>query len=148
MEKVQGDEWLYRRVRNLPENFRDERDGQGRKLPSSQAFSDRSKKISVDRAHFCENNPRYTLLDQTDVVVELLTDEVRAIHDVPCHNGQDAYRAIDVVPDPIYEHSTLPDNPAHALICATPEFAAKDEKHFKKLKQYLARLARWAYFPQ
>jgi hypothetical protein len=45
-----------------------------------------------------------------------------------------------VSPDPIENHETLPDNPAHALVVTDQAF--DNDSQFKRLKRALARLSR------
>ena len=120
---------LYRRVPNVPINF--VTDGNGNKLGiSSAAFGDRSRRPSVDRAWLRSDEPRNSQLNETDCVVGLLTGDVRTKIDV-------SPRDVDVVPDPVQDHETIPDNPAHALIVTDKAFDT--EGQFKRLKRQLAK---------
>jgi len=110
-DRVLDDEILYRRVPDREENY--ERDnGSYNLLPA--AFLDRAKQPSVDRAILRGNDPTECRWEPTDLVVSMITVEVRRIDDIS--------RTVDVVPDPIKDHLQLPDNPAHALITADPQF--------------------------
>ena len=51
----------------------------------------------------------------------------------------DVVHRIDGVADPIKDDPVIPDNPAHALIVAAPEFAS--ESMFRKLRAALSILA-------
>ncbi len=103
---------------------------------SSQAFADRSKAPSVDRAKLCDLNPQWTQKDSKDAVVSLIAGEIRVIDDVVQRDSQGnelyAYQ-IDVCPKP------LDDNPAHAQIEPSPEY--KNNTPFRKVLERLAFLA-------
>jgi hypothetical protein len=136
-DHVADQEWLYRSVRQSEIIYEN-----GHPRPSSQAFADRTQQVSVDRALLIDNDPRRTQKSETDAVVSLLAAEVRGIHTLIRRDAQGnktGVYAIDVRPDP------LPDNPAHALIVADPEFASS--KHFRKLRESLARLAQIVPLP-
>ena len=120
---VGDDEILYRRV---PENR-----GLYVMLPdgsvqfSTQLFSDREKKASVDRARLCNSDPTYTQRDPSDGVVSVIAQQVRGITGLVQYDANQqpvqTFR-VDVVPDPIPPHNQegLPPNPAHALIQTDP----------------------------
>ncbi len=124
---VHDDEGLYRHVRNDPRNFKDE--GTHRRV-SQSAFGDRSRKPSVDRAWLKNYEPRNSQRDPTDCIVCLGAGEVRTQIDV-------SPRDVDVVPDPIENHDTLPDNLAHALVVTDRPF--DNDSQFKRLKKALAK---------
>ncbi len=139
VDRVADDEVLYRRVPALREYFKVE--GETTRI-SSQAFSDRQFRPSVDRAALLNDDPSRTQQDPTDAVVRLVAGEVRAIASVEQRNekGETTLRhVIDVEPVP------LPQNPAHAEIFAIPDFASKGV--FRKLQESLARLAPWEIPP-
>lgn len=118
---------MYRHVRNDPRNFA----GKGADWRvSTAAFGDRSRQPSVDRAWLRDYEPRNSQHDPTDCVVCLVAGDVRTVKDV-------APREVDVVPDPVQDHQTLPDNPAHALVVTDP--ALDNDSQFKRLKRALAK---------
>lgn len=127
---VDSEEGLYRHVRDDPRIVA----GEGAEWRVSQAaFGDRSRKPSVDRAWLKDYEPRRSQHDSTDCIVCLIAGEVRTITDI-------APREVDVVPDPIEGHSTLPDNPAHALVVTDTDF--DNNSQFKRLKKALAKRCR------
>ena len=109
---------------------------------SSTAFNDSTQKPSVDRAKLCGFNPAYTKKKPTDGVVSLTARSVRQIAGV-VQNNKDGkpilIHIVDVIPDQIKDHPSLPDNFAHALVAARPDFA--NDKVFNRLKESLARIA-------
>jgi hypothetical protein len=147
---VTDDEILYRRVpygRNL---YILQPDGTVRF--SSQAFSDRSFRPSVDRAKLCYHDPRRTQHEASDGVTSLVVHDVRSI-DTIVQNDKDGKPirtfGVDVEHVPILNHPELPDNPAHAEIHTVPE--CPDKKIFRKLCERLAQLASkrsWEIEPQ
>jgi hypothetical protein len=144
-ERVDDDEVLYRRVPHRPNHFRHEN---GRIRVTSQAFSDRRFRPSVDRATLCGNDPTSTQTDPTDAVASLITFQVRGIDTVEQRDerGEVVIRhAIDVEPNPIRNDPVLPDNPAHAEIYAIPEM--RNERTFRRLREALAMLAEWQIPP-
>lgn len=153
MSIVEDDEILYRSV-SLK---RDQcvHDGNGNWRLSSQAFTDSSLKPSVDRACLCKHDPRHAQKSPEDGIVSLLTLDVRNIKDFKQtvngkpkidENRQELMHAFDVIHDP---KTTHPENPAHALITASPGYASKSA--FKRLIERLARMAGgrgWEIIPQ
>jgi hypothetical protein len=106
---------------------------------SSQAFADRNREPSVDRAGLCDHNPSWTQKDEKNGVAKLLTLEVRQIpvsgqNPSPLHGGatQIQYH-IDVVPDP------LQDNIAHAVVRAIPPYQTKSV--FRRVCERLVLIA-------
>ena len=64
--------------------------------PTSQAFGDRNRKVSVDRAMLCDNNPLFTQKMETDSVLQVSAEDIRQIGTV---TDQDKTKyAIDVIP--------------------------------------------------
>jgi hypothetical protein len=122
-------EKVYRRV--LPGSYKNEPDGT-RRL-SSQAFSDRSMRPSVDRARLC--TPQFTQQDPTNGVVSVLVSQIRE-NEIWQYDSKQrpigAYRA-DVIPDP------LPENLAHCVIVLRPDQA--NDRIFRKLLERLAKVA-------
>lgn len=136
-DKVEDEEVLYRSVPNECFTI-----ANGALQLTSTAFNDPTQKPSVDRAKLCGANPVYTKKRPTDGVVSLTVLSVRQIADVVQNdkygNPKFAY-AVDAIPDPVKDDPVLPDNLAHALIVANPDFESKSV--FKKLKESLARIA-------
>jgi hypothetical protein len=133
---VDNDEILYRRISARRKLYKIRTDGTIE--ISSEAFSDRHLRVSVDRAKLCDNNPRYTLGNEPGVVVGLLTSDVRNL-DGLTRNDQKGNPLvqfkIDVEPVPLLE------NPAHAEIFAIPAFENDDKRGaFHRLCRRLVRL--------
>lgn len=143
---VDDDEILYRRIPAGRRLYKYKIDGTIE--ISSEAFSDRELRISVDRAKLCGNNPRYTLGDIAGGVIALVAQDIRGVDDLTRNDskGNPIQRfKIDVEPVP------LPNNTAHAEIFAFPAFADVDKKGaFHRLCRRLVRLAeaqQWAIMP-
>ncbi len=144
---VHDDEILYRRIpagRNLYKRKAD-----GTIEISSQAFTDREHRVSVDRAILCNNNPEHTLGNKPGGVVSLVAKEVRNVEGIVRNDPKGVVTQqfkIDVEPAP------LPDNSAHAEIYAIPAFTDTDNKGaFHRLCRRLARLAearQWEILPR
>jgi hypothetical protein len=134
---ITDDEILYRRIPH-DKSFLVVQDGKLR--VSSQAFSDRAFRPSVDRAKLRENDPRHSQLKPSDAVVSLVTRDVRSIDTIVkvSHDGQPQTFSIDVEHVPIFNDPLAPDNPAHAEIYTRPDC---DKNAFRKLKERLAQLA-------
>ena len=136
---VRDNEVLYRSVR---EQYGEEYsyDDKGTLKISSEAFRDRDRKPSVDRAELRGFNPSLSKLSDTDGVVSLMVVDVRAIGTVKT-KAQDAnavVHAVDVIYDP------TPENPAHSKIVVRPDFFGSKNKQrnvFKLLQLALAELA-------
>ena len=127
LSEVHDEENLYRRVPDEPHNFA----GEGAEFRvSSQAFADRGRKPSVDRAWLKGNQPRNARQNPSDCVVGLVAGEVRTKIDV-------SPRDVDVVPDPIKDHESEKDNLAHALIVTDKPW--DNDSQFKRLKRALAK---------
>lgn len=109
---------------------------------TSQAFTDRKRQPSVDRACLCNYEPSYTQRNDQDAVVSLITEKVRLIDEVvqndPKGNREFTYK-IDVIYRP------LDENVAHAQIEPSPEY--RNQKPFRKLLERLANLAKWEIPP-
>lgn len=136
-DNVGNEEILYRSVAKECFTLVD-----GKLKLASTAFNDSAKKPSVDRAKLCCFDPAHAKKKPAHGVVSLTALSVRQIADViqnDEHGQPKSAHEIDVTSDPIKNHLTLADNPAHALIIAHPDFA--NDKVFKKLKKSLARLA-------
>lgn len=134
-DSVQDDEGLYRRVLNNPQNFPSAKDGSGTIHLSSQIFSERTMRPSVDRAHLREHDPTKTQNDPSDGILLLFAHQVRSARTDRYKDGKlvekDGYQA-DVEPVP------LPGNPSHAEIYGRPGFDTKSAFH--KMIERLARL--------
>ena len=136
---VRDDEVLYRSVRGkYGEEY--SYDPIGKLKISSEAFRDREKEPSVDRAGLKEFNPSLSKRNDTDGVVSLVTADVRAIGTVKTkiQNADTTVHAVDVIYEP------TPENPAHSKIVVNPEFFGSKNKQrnvFKLLQLALAELA-------
>src|SRR5713226_8106906 len=114
---VRNDEILYRRISARRKLYKIRIDGTIE--ISSEAFSDRQLRVSVDRAKLCDNNPRYTLGNEPGIVVGLLTSDVRNVDDLTRNDpkGNPLFQfTIDVEPVPLLGNPV--GNPAHAEIYA------------------------------
>ncbi|MGI8554546.1 MAG: hypothetical protein ACR2PL_27710, partial [Dehalococcoidia bacterium] len=99
-DRVADEELLYHRVRE--QYFG--RDAENKPFVSTNAFNDKQKKPSVDRANLTGFDPQRTRWEVSDAVVSLLTGEVRAITSIIERTATGAPVApyvIDVKPDPI-----------------------------------------------
>lgn len=117
-------------------------DADGTVRITSQAFSDRRYRPSVDRAKLRNYSPRLCLLAESDGVVSVITHAVRTIDTVvqnDKHGKPMQIFEIDVEAVPIVNDSALPDNPAHAEIYMKPE--CSDKRVFRKLCERLAQFA-------
>ncbi len=138
-EVLQDDEVLYRSVRGELNNEYSY-DDTNKLIISSQAFGDRNKKPSVDRAKLRAYDPSLSKLSDTDGIISLMTGEVRAIGKVKTKNQNVdvIVHAVDVV------YAPTPENPAHSQITVNPEFFGSRNKQrnaFKLLQLALAELA-------
>jgi hypothetical protein len=133
VDVVAEDEVLYRRIPQSKDLYAKQANGTIK--VSSQAFSDRAYRPSVDRANLCDHNPRHTQLAPSDAVVSLVTHDVRSIDTIERNdqhgNPIQSFR-VDV------ESVPMPENRAHAEICTLPEC---DQKTFRRLREALALLA-------
>jgi hypothetical protein len=138
---VSDEEELYRSVRGTlrdEEYYYDEYDR--RLIITQNAFRDRDREPSVDRAKLKNFDPLQSKFSETDGIVTLVTKNVRGIGDVVTNTegGAKVEHAVDVKPDP------KDDNEAHSLIVVTPDFFGSNNKQknvFKLLRISLARLA-------
>jgi hypothetical protein len=134
VDRVDDDESLYRSVaRTL---WKQKYDGEF--YLSSQAFADRNRRPSVDRAKLCDHDPSYTQFRPSDYVCSLVAKDVRTIATVVKYDKKGSPQVrhnIDVEPVP------LPDNEAHAEIYALPEISGG--RLFERLLERLAYLAQW-----
>lgn len=143
-ERVQDDEELYRNVRGGADSGEYFYDTVGKLRIQPEAFRDRSKKPSVDRAKLLDFDPSRALLPKTNLekangIVSLMASDVRAITDVITKTEEEiVVHAIDVVPVP------TDDRPAHAEITVDPDYFGSRNKQrntFKDLQKALARRA-------
>lgn len=133
-DHVHNEETLYRSI--VPNLWKQKSDGEF--YLSSQAFADRNRRPSVDRARLCGHDPSYTQFRPSDYVRGFLAEDVRAISTVIRHDRKGVPQVrhnIDVEPVP------LSDNAAHAEIFAVPEISGG--RLFERLLEKLAYLARW-----
>lgn len=143
---IGDDELLYRCV--VPGGGRVEW-SDGEVKASTQAFFDRSYRISVDRAHLCGNNPAHTQVEPGDHVCRLRAGDVRRINTVQSFepDGKTVARNYDVrvEPDPVAEDHARNQkaNPAHAVIFAHPHPEVGLKSVFRRLREALAQLAVW-----
>jgi hypothetical protein len=141
VDYVSDEEKLYRSVRGAlreEEYYYDEHDSS--LIITQNAFRDRDKEPSVDRAKLKNFDPLQSKISESDGIVTLVTGDVRGIGDVVTNTegGAKVEHAIDVKPD------RKDDNEAHALIVVSPEFfgsKTKQKNVFKLLRISLARLA-------
>ena len=136
---MQDDEVLYRSIRG---KYGEEYayDNVGKLKISSEAFRDRERKPSVDRAELKEFNPSLSKRNDTDGIISLITADVRSIGTVKTkiQDADAVVHAVDVIYDP------TPENPAHSKIVVNPEFFGSKNKQrnvFKLLQLALAELA-------
>lgn len=143
---VGDEEVLYRNI-SIMHNHCSRDAVTGRWRLSSQAFSDRYCRPSVDRALLCDSNPFHTKKHLKDGVVSVVAAEVRAIKDVTQNDANGKViksHAVNVIPDAI-----IPDNLAHALIVATPDYS--NQRVFRRLLERLQKIAEcrgWMIEPQ
>ena len=101
---IRDDEVLYRSVRGkYGEEY--SYDNIGKLKISSEAFRDRDRKPSVDRAELRGFNPVLSKLNDTDGVISLMTANVRAIGTVKTKilNEDVVIHAVDVIYAPLQE---------------------------------------------
>ena len=147
-DSIRNDEELYRSVRGEldAEEYLIERE----KLRiRSNAFRDRNKKPSVDRAELKKSNPCCSKRNDTDGIVSLITANVRAIGTVvtKTQNEDVVVHTVDVIYDP--NPKSDPKNHAHSHIVVDPDFFdtdifdtnSKRERTFDRLRVALAKLA-------
>ncbi|MGI0479198.1 hypothetical protein ACN4EE_00250 [Geminocystis sp. CENA526] len=146
MDHVEDDEILYRRVPSQEKYYKIDSNDPNTIRVSSQAFTDRNQRPSVDRASLCNHKPQYSQQESTDGVVSLVTNQVRQIDSIIQNDqkGKEEFKyKIDVLPRP------LDENKAHAQIEPSPEY--RNQKPFRKLLERLAYLANergWEIKPQ
>jgi len=134
---VDDEELLYRRV--FPEHILL---SDGTHQIHSQAFTDRYRQPSVDRARLCGNDPTHTQQQPGFGVISVRAFQVRQIVLIQRDPAvqEVVVRPFDVKPDP------LPDNPAHAVIYTIPEFDS--QRTFRKLLDRLKHLGEIVLLPR
>lgn len=147
--RVSDEEVLYRSVPIGRNRFMVQPDGSF--VPSSQAFTDIAKQISVDRSILLNNDPKLAMFRETDGILWFKALEARQItvtkvEKMPGHPKTETLLVADVIADPKPEED--PPRPAHAYVALTPELG--NGSNFRKLMERLARLTqtgRWAILP-
>jgi hypothetical protein len=139
---ISDQEELYRSVRSDEIYKEFYYNDVGQLIITEEAFRDRNKEPSVDRAKLRGFNPILSKLSETDGIVSLIANDVRSIGDVKTNNDNgESFHSVDVVYDPINEPI---ENLAHSQITVEPKFFGSDNKQkkaFKLLRIALARLA-------
>jgi hypothetical protein len=139
------DEILYRSVRGGEDHDEYEYDDFGNLIIKPEAFKDRNKEPSVDRAKLRNYNPALSKLSSTDGIVELLTGDVREIGNVEStKDDKKKLHSVDVIYKPVTAIEDIPENLAHSEVTVSPQFFGNDKKQkkaFKLLRISLARLA-------
>ena len=133
-------ETLYRTVRDVPQNFPISADGTRR--VSSQVYTDRLMRPSVDRAMQRGNDPTASQFASSDGVLQIATAAIRAISE----NRNDANGRIVAVYVADVEAVPLPENPAHAEIYGVPPFDNKSV--FRRVCERLVQDSAWAIVPE
>lgn len=133
---VEDDEQLYRRV--IPGHFKTV---DGKVRFGSQAFADRSKQPSVDRAKLCDFNPAVTQKSPANGVVCVVASSVRGIDPIPqkVEAAKVVMCSADVIEAPLRATLTAAANSAHALIVTIPSIESGSA--FKRLLEALSALA-------
>ena len=138
-ETISDEEQLYRSMRGELSEGEYTYDATGRLKIRSEAFRDRDKKPSVDRAKLRGFDPSLSRLNETDGIVTLTTSDIRAIGEVTTRiDDNTGKHRVDI------EYSPLTQNAAHSQIVVCPEYLGsktKQENAFKLLKVALSRLA-------
>lgn len=140
-DQVADEEELYRNVRgNLDYDEYSYNSTTGDLTFLPQAFNDREKEPSVDRAKLRDFDREQSGISKENGIVTLIAEGVRQIGDVVIKDdkGKQDKHAVDVKPDRIH------GNEAHALIVVKPKFfgsGSKQKAAFKLLRIALARLA-------
>jgi hypothetical protein len=133
---ITDDEILYRCLFSGKDMYKFRSDGTLE--ITAQAFADRERRASVDRAKLCDNNPKHTLIDPMGGVVSIVAGDVRSIVNISRNNSPDeSLRSFTVD----LEHVPLSNNDAHAAIFTIPPFTDADKKVYRRLRVALAQLA-------
>jgi len=141
-ERIPDDEAVYRRLQKDRKHYHILEDGSARL--TSQAFADRYMQPSVDRSSLCGSDPNYSINDQTDCVVSLVTGDVRGVASVVKHEKVEGEQVINTYSIDVHS-APLDENPAHAEVRAAPKISSKSV--FRRLRESLARLASWEIQP-
>lgn len=107
---------------------------------SGQAFSNRGRRTSVDRANLRDHQPSKTCKQPNAGVTQVFAKDVRAVGPLPVNNPKGvstgtAHVSIEHVP--IEDDPNEPDNPSHAEIFVDPD----STNRYKLLIEALAILA-------
>jgi hypothetical protein len=116
---------------------------------SSQAFSDRSHRMSVDRAMMRDNQPERTCKQPNAGVAQVITGDVRHIGPLAVsdsHGAKVGDAQVDVEHRPIENDPDEPDNPAHAEIFVDPDSTSRYRRVIEKLA-LLATAQGWVLEP-
>ena len=132
---VADEELLYRSIPHAKSNDYIHQTVDELKI-SSQAFSDRSQKPSVNRASLDKYDPTKVQVNSKDAVVGLATSDVRKTDKVK-KQSQDGADLVVYKIDVIHRPTEI--NFAHAQIEPSPEYETKNI--FRKLTESLAFLA-------
>lgn len=135
---VHSEEGLYRFFKDIPEIVEPTEDGWRLKRSAFTGGSKDSKEVSVDRAWLKDYDPTASQRKPSDGVVCFVTRDIREDKSVPDR--------FDVEPDPIQDHKTLEDNPAHAKITADPKI--ETDGQLKKLQRLLQKLYKCVILPE
>jgi hypothetical protein len=138
VDVVANEEILYRSV---PEGRNWVKLIGGECKPSAQAFNDKDRQPSVDRAKLLAHDPVRAKMQSSDGILQLKAGDVREekIVKTEKQSGQPEVKvtlSVDIVPDPTKER------PAHALVKFHP--LPGGTSNFEKLKERLALLSSWA----
>ncbi len=110
----------------------------GKLRPTRNGFrGGEPRRISVDRAKLCGNDPSHTQKD-ADPVCRLVVGQVRSIDVGPIVNSRNKEVGRYVVR---VDATPLPHNAAHADVYAHPERAS--DSPYRLLREGLAALAEW-----
>ena len=136
-ERIADDELLYRSVRDLAECH--VTTAQQLVQLSQSAFNDPDHQPSVDRASLRPSGPDSARRGEDHGVVGLDARSVRRI----------VFASKDGNHVTLVKAAPLPDNAAHALICADPNVSSGSA--FRRMKEALCRIAKpggWLSLPQ
>jgi hypothetical protein len=148
MSEIASTENLYRRI-PFGRNWCCFANGKWR--ASSQAFGDRDRRTSVDRASIRAilrpAGLAWTQETADNGVAELITGDVRSIKIIaePPKSAK-VEHAVEVYPRPIEGQPGERDNPAHAQIEPQPDWATTSA--FRRLQERLALMAEMRILPR
>ena len=118
---IWNDEELYRSIRQDSDEYIYEN---GKLRIRSNAFRDRSKRVSVDRAKLRNFNLFCSKLNETDAIISLIAGDLRQ-----------KIKYLDV------QYKPKSNNYAHAEIVIKPEYLPMSDNRFYKIRKALAKLA-------